>query len=186
MHWCLGLDCRYIIVHCEHFIMEGYLTNYSCTDSGTTMHSLLCIFGLLAGNIFQQQFYSVWYTWNVLLKSRCLCCAFRYRTSWPGECCRRCSLYGRQLSKRRPATYTRLKEGNALVCFIIKEWHPLLPKIVNAAPNQNIHWRICKGRQEEKQNIDVLFWWPKYWCSLLATKILMFCFADEYYLNGHL
>ena len=107
-------------------------------------------------------------------------------TSWPGECCRRRSLYGRQLSKRRSATYTRLKEGNALVRIIFKEWHPLLPKIVDAAPNQNIHWRICKGRQEEKQNIDVLFWWPKYWCSLLATKILMFCFAGEYYLNGHL
>ena len=74
----LQVEVECIIVHCEHFIMEGYLTNYSCTDSGTTMHSVLCIFGLLAGNIFQQQFYSAWYTWNVLLKSICLCCAFRY------------------------------------------------------------------------------------------------------------
>ena len=168
--------------------MEGYLTNYSCTDSGTTMHSLLCIFGLLARNIFQKQFYSAWYTKNVLLGSICLCCALRYRTSWPGECCRRCSLYGRQLSKRRSATYTRLKEGNALAFIIFKEWHPLLPIIVNTNPNQNIHWQICKGRQKENpnidvlfgdQNIDVLFWWPKYWCSVLMTKTLMFSFGDQ-------
>ena len=103
--------------------MEGYLTNYYCTDSGTTMYSVLCIFGLLAANIVQQQFYSAWYTWNVLLKSVCLCCAFRYHfLAW--ECCRRRSLYGRQLSKRRSATYTRLKEGNALGMYHLQiRWY---------------------------------------------------------------
>ena len=169
-------------VHCVHFNMEGYLTYYSCTDSGTTMHSLLCIFGLLAGNISQQQFYSACNTWNVLLKSRCSCCAFRYHFLAWGMLQEALSVWAAALQKAVCHLYT--VEGGQ--CTRMYQWHPLLPKIVNAAPNQNIHWRISKGRQEEKQNIDVLFWWPKYWCSLLATKILMFCFADEYYLNGHL
>ena len=99
----------------------------------------------------------------------CLCCAFPYHFLAWGMLQEVLSVWAAALQKAVCHLYT--VEGGQ--CTRMYQWHPLLPKIVNAAPNQNIHWRICKGRQEEKQNIDVLFWWPKYWCSLLATKILM-------------
>ena len=97
-------------------------------------------------------------------------------TSWPGECCRRCSLYGRQLSKRRSATYTRLKEGNALVCisgipYFLKSSMPPQIKIFTGGyakedKRRNKILMFCFG----DQNIDVLFWRPKYWWWILPQR----------------
>ena len=90
-------------------------------------------------------------------------------TSWPGECCRRRSLYGRQLSKRRSATYTRLYTGTALIYVSsLKSGIPYFPK--SSMPPQIKIFTGGYAKEDKRRtkilvfcfgdrNIDFLFWW---------------------------
>ena len=149
--------------------MEGYLTNKTCTDSGTTMHSLLCIFGLLAGNIFQQQFYSVWYTWNVLLKSRCLCCAFRYHFLAWGMLQEVLSVWAAALQKAACHLYT-VEGGQCTRTYHLQRVASLTSQNRQCRPKS----KYSLADMQRKTRGET-----KYWCSVLVTKILMFSFGDQ-------